>query len=144
MLSAILTTIAALVVLGVLAVVIFRVRSQSSRSRTSDRMRVKSVTSVGISAETPKTSISSGSGAAFGGTSVSGEGLRNRFIAVGVLAAGAPLQCVYLVYKFSIVPRIAKKRKIISTPRLILLLHEESFTTLKGWRLFQTVKYKRF
>lgn len=88
MLSAILTTIAALVVLGVLAVVIFRVRSQSSRSRTSDRMRVKSVTSVGISAETPKTSISSGSGAAFGGTSVSGEGLRNRFIAVGVLAAG--------------------------------------------------------
>lgn len=88
MLSAILTTIAALVVLGVLAVVIFRVRSQSSHSRTSDRMRVKSVTSVGISAETPKTSISSGSGAAFGGTSVSGEGLRNRFIAVGVLAAG--------------------------------------------------------
>ncbi|MED9872877.1 MAG: penicillin-binding protein 2, partial [Eggerthellaceae bacterium] len=59
-----------------------------SHSRTSDRMRVKSVTSVGISAETPKTSISSGSGAAFGGTSVSGEGLRNRFIAVGVLAAG--------------------------------------------------------
>lgn len=88
MLSAILTTIAALVVLGVLAVVIFRVRLQSSRSRTSDRMRVKSVTSVGISAETPKTSISSGSGAAFGGTSVSGEGLRNRFIAVGVLGAG--------------------------------------------------------
>ena len=88
MLSAILTTIAALIVLGVLAVVIFRVRSQSSQSRTRDRMQVKSVTSVGISAQTPKTSSSSGSGASFGGTSVSGEGLRNRFIAVGVLAAG--------------------------------------------------------
>ena len=87
MLSAILTTIAALIVLGVLAVVIFRVRSQSSQSRTRDRMQVKSVTSVGISAQTPKTSTSSGSGASFGGTSVSGEGLRNRFIAVGVLAS---------------------------------------------------------
>ena len=54
MLSAILTTIAALIVLGVLAVVIFRVRSQSSQSRTRDRMQVKSVTSVGISAQTPK------------------------------------------------------------------------------------------
>ena len=54
---------AALIVLGVLAVVIFRVRSQSSQSRTRDRMQVKSVTSVGISAQTPKTSSSSGSGA---------------------------------------------------------------------------------
>ena len=44
MLSAILTTIAALIVLGVLAVVIFRVRSQSSQSRSRDRMQVKSVT----------------------------------------------------------------------------------------------------
>lgn len=88
MLSAILTTIAALVVLGVLAVVIFRVRSQSSHARTSSRMRVKSVTSVGIAAETPKTSVSSGSGASFGGSSISGEGLRSRFVAVGVIAAG--------------------------------------------------------
>jgi len=59
MVSAILTTIAALVVLGVLAVVIFRVRSQSSQSKTRDRMQVKSVTSVGISAQTPKTSTGS-------------------------------------------------------------------------------------
>lgn len=88
MLSAILTTIAALVVLGVLAVVIFRVRSQSSRTRTSDRMRVKSVTSVGIGAETPKTSNTSGSGVSFGGSSVNPDSLRNRFLAVGVLAAG--------------------------------------------------------
>lgn len=88
MLSAILTTIAALVVLGVLAVVIFRVRSQSSRTRTSDRMRVKSVTSVGIAAETPKTSNTSGSGVSFGGSSVNPDSLRNRFLAVGVLAAG--------------------------------------------------------
>ncbi len=88
MLSAILTTIAALVVLGVLAVVIFRVRSQSSRTRTSDRMRVKSATSVGIAAETPKTSNTSGSGVSFGGSSVNPDSLRNRFLAVGVLAAG--------------------------------------------------------
>ena len=88
MLSAILTTIAAFVVLGVLAVVIFRVRSQSSRTRTSDRMRVKSVTSVGIAAETPKTSNTSGSGVSFGGSSVNPDSLRNRFLAVGVLAAG--------------------------------------------------------
>ena len=88
MLSAILTTIVALVVLGVLAVVIFRVRSQSSRTRTSDRMRVKSVTSVGIAAETPKTSNTSGSGVSFGGSSVNPDSLRNRFLAVGVLAAG--------------------------------------------------------
>ena len=88
MLSAILTTIVALVVLGVLAVVIFRVRANKSQAKTRDRMQVKSVTSVGISAEAPKTSVGSGSGATFGGSSIGAEGLRNRFIAVGVLAAG--------------------------------------------------------
>ena len=88
MLSAILTTLTALVVLGLIAVIIFRIRSNSSQAKTRDRMSVKSVTSVGISAEAPKTSVGSGSGASFGGSSVNAEGLRNRFIAVGVLAAG--------------------------------------------------------
>ena len=88
MLSAILTTLAALVVLGLIAVIIFRIRSNSSQAKTRDRMSVKSVTSVGISAEAPKTSAGSGSGASFGGSVVNAEGLRNRFIAVGVLMAG--------------------------------------------------------
>lgn len=88
MLSAILTTIVALVVLGAIAVLIFRVRSGSSQSRSRDRMRVNSVTSVGIAAETPKTSVGSSSSSSFGGSSVNPDSLRNRFIAVGALAAG--------------------------------------------------------
>lgn len=88
MLSAILTTLFALVVLGVLAIVIFCVRANSSQGRTRDRMRVHSVTSVGISAETPKTSVASGPGPSIGTASANPDGLRNRFVAVGVLAAG--------------------------------------------------------
>ncbi len=89
MLSAILTTIAAIIVLGVIAFVIFRVRSSSGADRMRQRMKVKSVTSVGIAAETPKTSSSSASGASFGGApSGSSEGLRSRFVAVGVIVAG--------------------------------------------------------
>lgn len=90
MLSAILTTLAALVVLGVIAVAVFRVRSGSSQARTRERMRVKSVTSVGIAAETPKTSSMGAGGAPTMGGAVTGssETLRNRFVAVGVIAAG--------------------------------------------------------
>lgn len=89
MLVAILTTLATLVVLGLAVVLIFRLRARSSQGKTRDRMQVKSVTSVGISAETPKTSVGSGSSSStFGGNSPGGEGLRNRFIAIGVLAAG--------------------------------------------------------
>ncbi|MFR7746221.1 MAG: penicillin-binding protein 2 [Eggerthellaceae bacterium] len=87
MLSAILTTLFALVALGLIAVVIFRVREGRSQAKTRERMKVKSVTSVGIAAETPKTTISSGAAPSMGGT-VKADGLRNRFIAVGVIAAG--------------------------------------------------------
>lgn len=90
MLSAILTTLAALVVLGVIVVVIFRVRAGSSQARTREHMRVKSVTSVGIAAEAPKTSSTGAGGAATMGGQITGssEALRNRFVAVGVIAAG--------------------------------------------------------
>ena len=89
MLSAILTTFAALVVLGVILAVVFRVRANSAHSRAADRMRVRSVTSVGIAAETPKTTHSAApSGPSMGGGVAAGEGLRNRFTAVGVIALG--------------------------------------------------------
>lgn len=88
MLSAILTTVFALVVLAVIAVAIFRVRAESSHAKTRDQMRVRSVTSVGISTQAPRTSISSGSGSFFGGSSASVESLRNRFIALGVMIVG--------------------------------------------------------
>ncbi len=86
---AILTTFAALVVLGVILAVVFRVRANSAHSRAADRMRVRSVTSVGIAAETPKTTHSAApSGPSMGGGVAAGEGLRNRFTAVGVIALG--------------------------------------------------------
>lgn len=88
MLSAILTTIMALIVLGVIAVVIFRVRSGASQSKMRERMKVKSVTSVGIAAEAPKTSAANISGMPMGTVTGSSQGLRNRFIALGAMAAG--------------------------------------------------------
>lgn len=87
MLSAVLTTIMALVVLGVLAVVFFRVRSNSSQSKMRERMKVKSVTSVGVAAEAPKTSSIGASGMSMGTVTGSSQGLRNRFIALGAMAA---------------------------------------------------------
>lgn len=89
MLSAILTTIAALVVLGVILAVVFHVRANAAQKKTADRMRVRSVTSVGIAAETPKTTRGAApSGPSLGGGVAAGEGLRNRFTAVGVIALG--------------------------------------------------------
>ena len=89
MLSAILTTLFALVVLGIILVVVLRVRANAASLRTRERMRVRSVTSVGIAAETPKTSHNAApSGASMNGGPVNSEGLRDRFVAVGVLAAG--------------------------------------------------------
>lgn len=86
MLSAVLTTIFALVVLGVILVVVFRVRSRTSGARTRERMSVKSVTSVGIAAHAPKTST--GGHVAAVSAKPSGDALRNRFIAIGAITAG--------------------------------------------------------
>ncbi len=89
MLSAILTTIAALLVLGVIIAVVFRVRANSAQSRARERMRVRSVTSVGIAAETPKVSQGGAPNmvGSSGGPAVSAN-LRSRFVAVGVLIGG--------------------------------------------------------
>lgn len=88
MLSAVLTTITAIIVLAVLAVVVFRVRAGSSHARAKDRMRVKSVTSVGIAAETPKVTTGGAPNIASMGAARGGkEALRSRFVAVGALAA---------------------------------------------------------
>ena len=87
MLSAILTTLFAIVILGIIAVVVFRVRAGSSQQRARERMRVKSVTSVGIAAEQPKTSSASGQTPVAGSSSGSSENLRSRFAAVGVIVS---------------------------------------------------------
>ncbi len=88
MLSAVLTIIMALIVLGVIAVVIFRARSGASQSKMRERMKVKSVTSVGIAAETPKASVAGNAGMPMGTVTGSSQGLRNRFIALGAMVAG--------------------------------------------------------
>ncbi len=89
MLSAILTTIAALLFLGVILAVVFRVRANSAQARARERMRVRSVTSVGIAAETPKVSQAGMPNvASSAGGPASTSGVRNRFVAVGVLIGG--------------------------------------------------------
>ncbi len=90
MITAILVTLAALVVLGIIAIVVFRVRSNTSQVRTRKKMGVKSIMSVGVSAQAPKVG-------SFGGKSsvitsspskVSQESMRSRFTALGVIVAG--------------------------------------------------------
>lgn len=89
MLVAVLVTIAVLIVLGIAAIVIFRIRSASAGVRTREKLKVNSVTSVGVSAEAPKGSFVSGSDRPYvptNTTSGSGNPLRSRFAAIGIFA----------------------------------------------------------
>ncbi|MGN0301402.1 MAG: penicillin-binding protein 2, partial [Anaerotardibacter sp.] len=90
MLTAILVTLVALVVLGVLAIVIFRIRSNTSQVKTRKKMGVKSIMSVGVSAETPKVSSFGGKSSVItpSSTKVSQDSMRSRFTALGVIVAG--------------------------------------------------------
>ena len=59
MLLAIIVILATIVVLAVVALIIFRVRSQSNKVGSSKKMRVNSISSVGVSSHMPK--VTSGS-----------------------------------------------------------------------------------
>lgn len=91
MLLAIIVILATIVVLAVVALIIFRVRSQSSKVGSSKKMRVNSISSVGVSSHMPK--VTSGSPTVvshspYAGSSSAGAGDRSRFLAIGVLVAG--------------------------------------------------------
>lgn len=89
MFVAVLVTIAVLVVLGISAIIVFRIRSASSGVRTREKMKINSVTSVGVSAETPKGNFVAGSDKPYvptGTTSGSGAPLRSRFAAISIFA----------------------------------------------------------
>lgn len=148
MLSAILTTLAALVVLGVIVVVVFRVRAGSSQARTRERMRVKSVTSVGIAAETPKTSSMGAGGAPTMGGAVTGssETLRNRFVAVGVIAAGVFGALLVKLFGLQIIDSSRYSQEAeenlyttVSTPAPRGVIYDATGVTLVGNRQVQTV-----
>lgn len=91
MLLAIIVILATIVVLAVVALIIFRVRSQSNKVGSSKKMRVNSISSVGVSSHMPK--VTSGSPTVvshspYAGSSSAGAGDRSRFLAIGVLVAG--------------------------------------------------------
>lgn len=90
MLSAVLVIIAVLVVLGIVGIILFRVRADSTRVKSRKKMGVHSISSVGVAAETPH--VTTGGGGAYassgGGMSKSArDGLKSRFVAIGVLVA---------------------------------------------------------
>lgn len=91
MLTAVLATIAALVLLTVIVIVIFRMRTNSTKVGAHSKMKVRSITSVGVAGDTLKTpSLLRGSGNVThvsSGMSAPGEHQRSRFTAVGVIAA---------------------------------------------------------
>lgn len=91
MLATIAVIVVSLVLIAIIAVLIFRWRSGTSQVRTRSKMGVRSIKSVGISAEAPKVGVAATSGDAYsatGTTSGVASAQRNRFLAVGVLVAG--------------------------------------------------------
>lgn len=92
MLATIAVVVISLIVIAIVLLVIFRWRSGTSHVRTRNKMGVRSISSVGISAEAPKidgAAASPGPYAATGTTSSgAASGQRNRFLAVGVVVAG--------------------------------------------------------
>lgn len=87
MLTAIVVTLIALVVLVVVAILAFRIRQNRSGDKTPKKMRVNAISSVGVAAHAPKTTMSSTSGPTISSATMPKEGLRNRFIAMGAIVA---------------------------------------------------------
>ncbi len=93
MLATIAVVAISLVIIAIILVAVFRWRSGTSHIRTRNKMGVRSISSVGISAEAPKVdgaSVGSSGPYSATGTTTSGapSGQRSRFFAVGVLVAG--------------------------------------------------------
>lgn len=93
MLATIVVVVISLVIIAFVLVAVFRWRSGTSHIRTRNKMGVRSISSVGISAEAPKVdgaSVGSAGPYSATGTTTSGapSGQRSRFFAVGVLVAG--------------------------------------------------------
>lgn len=93
MLATIVVVVISLVLIAIALVVFFRWRSSTSHVRMRNKMGVRSISSVGISAQAPKVD-----GASIGNTSYSATGTtssgtsnaqRNRFLAVGIIVAAA-------------------------------------------------------
>ena len=93
MLATIVVVVISLVFIAIALVVFFRWRSSTSHVRMRNKMGVRSISSVGISAQAPKVD-----GASIGNTSYSATGTtssgaanaqRNRFLAVGIIVAAA-------------------------------------------------------
>ncbi len=147
MLSAILTTIAALLFLGVILAVVFRVRANSAQQRARERMRVRSVTSVGIAAETPKVSQGSAPNVApsAGGPAASG-GARNRFMAVGVLIGGVFAALTAKLFGLQVIDAASYSEEAdanlyttVSTPAPRGIIYDRNGIALVSNRQVQTV-----
>lgn len=92
MLTAILVTLLILVISAVAIFVYLRKRSGSGfDGARKGKLNVKSISSVGVAAQTPKVTASSHMPAthSHSGSAASGDGLRSRFVAIGVLAGAA-------------------------------------------------------
>lgn len=92
MLATIAVVVISLIIIAIVLFVIFRWRSGTSHVRMRNKMGVKSISSVGISAEAPKVdgaSVGSSPYTATGTTTSGTAGVqRSRFLAVGVIVAG--------------------------------------------------------
>lgn len=146
MLSAVLTTITALVVLGVILVVVLRVRGKSSHARMRERMSVKSVTSVGIAAEAPKTSHNPSPGPSMGGGTGVGEALKSRFAAIGVLTAAAFGALLVKLFGLQVIDAASYSEEAkdnlyttVSTPAPRGIIYDKNGVALVSNRQVQTV-----
>ncbi len=147
MLSAILTTIAALLFLGVILAVVFRVRANSAQARARERMRVRSVTSVGIAAETPKVSQAGMPNvASSAGGPASSAGVRNRFVAVGVLIGGVFAALTAKLFGLQVIDAASYSEEAdanlyttVSTPAPRGIIYDRNGIALVSNRQVQTV-----
>ncbi len=147
MLSAILTTIAALLFLGVILAVVFRVRANSAQARARERMRVRSVTSVGIAAETPKVSHGSAPNVAPSGAGpAAAGGVRNRFLAVSVLIGGVFAALTAKLFGLQVIDAASYSEEAdanlyttVSTPAPRGIIYDRNGIALVSNRQVQTV-----
>lgn len=88
MLATIAVVVISLIIIAVVAIVIFRWRAGTSYVRTRNKMGVKSITHVGVSAEAPKVGAATSAPATNITSAGAPSGQRSRFFAVGVIVAG--------------------------------------------------------
>lgn len=145
MITAIIVTVASLVLLTAVAVIAYRRHAGSNGQKTPSKLKVNAISSVGVAAHAPKTTMGAAN-AAVVSQPVNQQSMRNRFLAMGAIVAAVFGALSVKLFSLQVVSNAGYAQEAkdnllttVSTPAPRGLIEDASGITLVGNRQVQTV-----